>query len=214
MSSRREQTPREELANALTHGLGAVLAIAALVLMIVFAALRGTARTVVSVTLFGSAMALLYLFSTLYHALRPGPAKQVFRVLDHAAIFVLIAGTYTPFCLVTLKGAWGWSLFGIVWGIALLGIILKATLGLRWEKLSLALYLAMGWVVIVAAYPLYQRLPGPGIAWLLAGGLCYTGGAAFYACRRLPLNHAVWHLWVVAGTACHVVSVMGWVIPR
>lgn len=213
-TDRREQSPREELANALTHGIGTALAIAALVVMIVFAALKGTARTVVSVTLFGSAMALLYLFSTLYHALRPGKAKRVFRVLDHAAIFVLIAGTYTPFCLVTLRGAWGWSLFGVVWGIALLGISLKASLGLRWEKLSLLLYLAMGWVVIIAAYPLYQRLAMPGILWLLAGGACYTGGAAFYAWKRLPLNHAVWHLWVLAGSACHVVSVMGWVIPR
>lgn len=212
--SHERATPVEELANALTHGFGTLLAIAALVLMVVFAAMKGSARTVVSVSLFGSALAMLYLFSTLYHALKPGKAKQVFRVLDHAAIYLLIAGTYTPFCLVTLRGGWGWSMFGVVWGIAALGITMKAVFGLKWEKLSLALYLAMGWAILIAAWPLAQALPRPGLLWLLAGGLCYTGGSIFYAWHRLPLHHAWWHLCVVGGSACHVVAVMGWVIPK
>lgn len=213
---RAEKTPsrREECANALTHGTGAVLALAALVVMVVVAALHGSARAVVGASLFGTALLLMYLFSTIYHALHPGRAKRVMRVMDHGAIYLLIAGTYTPFCLVTLRGAWGWSLFGVIWGLALLGITLKAVAGFAWEKSSLVLYALMGWLVLIAAVPLVRSLPGPGLAWLLAGGAFYTGGIAFYALDARKYFHAWWHLCVLAGSACHVASVTGWVLVR
>lgn len=205
---------RDELWNALTHGLGTVLAIAALSVMVTFAALRGTARHVVGAALFGAMLVLLYLMSTLYHALRPPRAKRVFRILDHAAIFLLIAGTYTPFCLATLRGPWGWTLFGLVWGLAVLGITLKATLFHRVAWLSTAVYILMGWLIVIALGPLARALPGGGLAWLFAGGLCYTGGVLFYRWESLRHHHALWHLCVVAGSACHVACVLGHVIPR
>lgn len=216
------QASKEELANALTHGLGTALAVAALVLMVVFASLRGTARHIVGASLFGATMVLLYLMSTLYHAFRGPRVKRVFRVLDHASIYLLIAGTYTPFCLATLQGAWGWTLFGLIWGLAVVGITLKSILlsmaghllGQRlWEAVSLAIYLLMGWLVVIAIVPLWRALPAGGIAWLFGGGLCYTLGAGFYAWHRLPYHHALWHLAVVAGTGCHFASVLFYVIP-
>ncbi len=212
----------EELANAATHGLGAALAVAALVLMVVFAALRGSARHVVGASLFGAAMVLLYLMSTLYHAFRGRRVKKVFRVLDHAAIFLLIAGTYTAFCLGPLHGAWGWTLFGLIWGLAAVGITLKSILlsisgdllaRKAWEAASLAIYLLMGWLVVIAIVPLWRNLALGGILWLFGGGLCYTVGALLYAWRRLPFHHALWHLAVIAGTACHFACVLGFVIP-
>jgi hemolysin III len=216
------QASKEELANALTHGLGAALSIAALVLMIVFASLRGSARHIVGACIFGSTMVLLYVMSTLYHSFRGRRVKLVFRVLDHASIFLLIAGTYTPFCLATLKGAWGWTLFGLIWGLATVGITLKSILLSRadhllsrrlWEGVSLAIYLLMGWLIVIAILPLWKALPTAGLLWLFGGGLCYTFGAAFYAWQRLPYHHALWHLAVVAGTGCHFACVLGFVIP-
>lgn len=213
---------KEELANALTHGVGTALAIAALVILVVFASLRGTARHIVGASLFGATMVLLYLMSTLYHAFQGPRVKKVFRVLDHASIFLLIAGTYTPFCLATLQGAWGWTLFGLVWGLAVLGIVLKSVLLSRsgdalgrriWERASLGIYLLMGWLIVVAIVPLARALPKAGLLWLFGGGLCYTLGAALYAWRRLPYHHALWHLAVVAGTGCHFASVLFFVIP-
>lgn len=204
----------EELANAWTHGAGLILAVAALVVMVVVAALRGSAAAVVGASLFGTTLILAYGTSTLYHALHPGRAKRLLRLLDHSAIYLLIAGTYTPFCLVTLQGAWGWSIFGVVWGIALVGITLKSTAGLGWERASLVLYLLMGWMVVVAIGPLVRALPGPGLAWLAAGGLCYTGGTVFYALDRRRWFHAWWHLCVLMGSACHVAAIAGWVLPR
>lgn len=212
----------EELANALTHGFGAALAVAALVLMVVFASLRGSARHVVGACIFGSTMVLLYLMSTLYHSFRGRRVKLVFRVLDHASIFLLIAGTYTPFCLATLKGAWGWTLFGLIWGLAAVGITLKSVLlslsgdrhGRRaWEVASLAVYLLMGWLILIAIVPLWRNLSTVGMWWLFGGGLCYSVGAAFYAWQRLPFHHALWHLAVVAGSGCHFACVLGHVIP-
>ncbi len=216
------RSSKEELANAVTHGLGAALAIAALVVMVVFASLRGTARHIVGASLFGSTMVLLYVMSTLYHSFRGPRVKLVFRVLDHASIYLLIAGTYTPFCLATLQGAWGWTLFGLIWGLAVVGITLKSVLmslaghllGQRfWEGVSLAIYLLMGWLVVIAIVPLWKALPVGGIYWLFGGGLCYTLGAGFYAWQRLPYHHALWHLAVVAGTGCHFASVLFYVIP-
>lgn len=213
---------KEELANAITHGLGAALAIAALVLMVVFAALRGSARHVVGASLFGATMVLLYVMSTLYHAFRGPRVKKVFRVLDHASIFLLIAGTYTPFCLATLRGPWGWTLFGLIWGLAVVGIALKSVLlslssglmGRRpWEIASLAIYLLMGWLIVIAIVPLWRTLPAGGLAWLFGGGLCYSLGALFYAWQRLPYHHAIWHLAVAGGTGCHFACVLLYVIP-
>lgn len=204
---------REELANCLTHGLGTALAIAALVLMVVLASLRGTARHVVGAALFGAGLVLLYLLSTLYHALPASRAKRVMRVMDHSGIFLLIAATYTPFCLATLQGPWGWTLFGVIWGLAAVGITLKASLFHRLEWISTAIYLLMGWVIVVALVPLVQRLPGPGLAWLFGGGLFYSGGVIFYRWHSLTFHHAIWHLFVLAGSACHVICVLGYVIP-
>ncbi|WP_005035623.1 PAQR family membrane homeostasis protein TrhA [Holophaga foetida] len=205
---------RLELANAMTHGLGSVLALGALVGMLLMAARRGTSWHIISVAVFGACLVLLYLMSTLYHASRNPRAKPFLRILDHSAIFLLIAGTYTPFCLVTLRGPWGWSILGANWGLAVLGVTLKALFGPRHPRLSLAIYLAMGWFMVVAIVPLLHALPRPGLLWLFGGGLCYTGGVVFYVWRSLRYNHAIWHLFVLAGSACHVAAVAGWVIPR
>ena len=205
---------RLELANAMTHGLGSVLALGALVGMLLMAARRGTSWHIISVAVFGACLVLLYLMSTLYHASRDPRAKPFLRILDHSAIFLLIAGTYTPFCLVTLRGPWGWSILGANWGLAVLGVTLKALFGPRHPRLSLAIYLAMGWFMVVAIVPLLHALPRPGLLWLFGGGLCYTGGVVFYVWRSLRYNHAIWHLFVLAGSACHVAAVAGWVIPR
>lgn len=153
-------------------------------------------------------MILLYLSSTLYHALPASKAKQLFQVIDHAAIFLLIAGTYTPFTLGVLYGAWGWTLFGLVWGIAVIGIILKATTWDRFQSLSTYMYLAMGWLVVIAIVPLFNNMPLWGLFWLLCGGLFYTAGVVFFAADRLPYFHFVWHLFVLMGTACHFVAVL------
>ncbi|HET8715110.1 MAG TPA: hemolysin III family protein [Holophagaceae bacterium] len=230
---------REELANSLTHGLGTALAIAALVLMTVTAALHGSARGVVGAVIFGSTLVLLYLMSTLYHAFRGPRVKKVFKILDHSAIYLLIAGTYTPYTLAAIRGPWGWSLFGVIWGLAILGVTLKSVLYARWvpavvpkpvdhlhsvpphpvpprrmKAVSTLLYLAMGWLIVIAIVPLWRAVPAPGLAWLFGGGFCYTAGAAFYVWRRLPYNHAIWHLWVLGGSLCHVWSVLAYVLPR
>lgn len=205
--------PHEEWANSLTHGLGTVLAVAALVVMVVFAALHGTARHVVACALFGATLVLLYLASTLYHALSHPGAKRVFRFLDHTSIFLLIAGTYMPFCLIALRGPWGWTLFGLVLGLAVLGILFKATLGFTHERLSTVLYLLMGWVALLALGPLFRALPVTALACLFAGGAAYSLGVLLYASERLPYAHAWWHLCVVAGSGLHVVVVMVWLIP-
>jgi hemolysin III len=204
---------KEELANALTHGFGALLAIAGLVLLVVFASLRGTARHIVGASIFGATMVLLYVMSTLYHSFRGPRVKKVFRILDHASIYLLIAGTYTPLCLGTLKGAWGWSLFGVIWGLAVLGVTFKAIFIQRMAWLSLAVYLLMGWLVVIAILPLWRAMPPGGLACLFGGGLFYTLGAGLYAWKRLPYHHAAWHLCVVGGTVCHFACVLGFVIP-
>jgi hemolysin III len=205
--------PRAELLNSISHGVGFALAIAALVIMVVFAAIHGSARHVVGTTVFGSTLVLLYAMSTLYHALRGPRVKKVFRILDHSAIYLLIAGTYTPFCLTVLRGGWGWSLFGVVWGLAVLGVVFKSVFGPRYEILSTVVYLVMGWLALIAILPLWRALPLWGNIWLFGGGLFYTLGTAFYAWERLPYNHVIWHLFVIAGSSCHVVAVMTYVIP-
>ncbi len=205
------QSPGEEIANSVSHGVGLLAAVAAAPILIVGAVQRGGATGVIGASVFAFTVGLLYLTSVLYHALpanRANRAKQVFQVLDHGAIFLLIAGTYTPFTLGVLRGAWGWSLLGLVWSLALVGVVLKATSGVRYPRLSMSLYLAMGWLILIAIKPLWLLMPTEGILWLLAGGIAYTAGAAFYAAERLRYNHFVWHLFVLAGTACHFVAVL------
>lgn len=203
----RAQSRGEEIANSVSHGVGFVAAVAVLPVLAVNALQHGSAA-LVGALVFGVSALLLYLTSTLYHALTPVRAKQVFRVLDHGAIYVLIAGTYTPFMLGVLRGPIGWSLLGAVWVLALFGIVLKARGGIRYPRFSTALYLGMGWLVLVAAKPFLDAVPVPGLLWLAAGGLAYTAGVGFYAASRLPYRHFVWHLFVLAGTACHVVAVL------
>lgn len=208
----RPQTLGEEIANSVSHGVGLAAAAVAMPFLVASAGRRGGPAAVAGAGVFAATVLLLYLVSTLYHAL-PGPrTKRVFRVIDHSAIFLLIAGTYTPFALVSLRGPWGWTLLGIVWGLALLGIAAKAAFGARWPIISTALYLGMGWVVLVAAKPLVERVPPGAIALLVAGGLAYTGGVAFYAWTRLRYGHAIWHLFVIAGSVCHYLAVVLYVV--
>ncbi|MDR3719098.1 MAG: hemolysin III family protein [Bryobacteraceae bacterium] len=212
-STLTRQTVGEEIANSVTHGVAAALSIAALVILVVFAALRGNAWHVVSCAVFGVTLILLYLASTLYHALPPGKAKQVFRILDHASIYLLIAGTYTPFTLVTLRGPWGWSIFGVVWALAVAGVVFQSLLIGRLPALSTTVYVLMGWVVVIAARPLIHALPWGGLLWMLAGGLAYTLGVYFFA-SKTKFAHMVWHLFVIAGSLCHFFAVLFYVIPR
>jgi hemolysin III len=204
----------EEIAHATTHGLGLLLSIAGLTTLVVTAAVRGDAWHVTGAAVFGATLVLLFAASTLYHALTSRRAKQVFQRLDHAAIFLLIAGTYTPFTLVNLRGAWGWTLLGLVWSLAILGIVLQTAVPHRTRRLSLALYLAMGWMVLIAIEPLVQSVHPDGLALLVLGGVLYTLGVVFYAWQRLPYNHAIWHVFVLAGSACHFSCVLGYVIPE
>ncbi len=202
----------EEIANSVTHGVGGLLALGGLAVLTTFAALRGSAWHVVTCSVFGATLVLLYTVSTLYHGIQHPRAKAVFRVLDHSAIFLLIAGTYTPFTLVNLRGAWGWSLFGVVWGLAVLGIVFQIGM-LRRPVTSVLLYLAMGWTVLIAVKPLLGSMAAGGLALLVSGGLAYTVGVVFYAWRRLPYGHAVWHLFVLAGSALHFLAVLFYVVP-
>ena len=204
----RTQSLGEEIANSISHGVGLVAAIAAVPFLIVAAVWRGGAAGIVGASVFAGTVVVLYLASTLYHALPESRAKRVFQVLDHGAIFLLIAGTYTPFTLGVLHGAWGWTLFGLVWGLALTGVVLKAAGGVRYPVLSTGLYLAMGWLVLIAVKPMWDRVPMWGLFWLLAGGLAYTVGVAFFAAKRVPYGHFVWHLFVLVGTVCHFIAVL------
>lgn len=200
----RAQTLGEEIANAISHGLGALLAIAALPILVHAAALRGGAADVVAASVFAGTAILLYLVSTVYHALPPGRAKAWLNRMDHAAIYLFIAGSYMPFLFGALRGAWGWSLFGVLWAAAAIGVTAKLFNRLRHPLWSTGLYLAMGWVAVVAAVPLLQQLSTAGLVWLVAGGLSYTAGAVvFIFDERLPYGHFVWHLFVLGGSVCH-----------
>jgi hemolysin III len=203
----RPQSLGEEIANAVSHGVGLVVAVVALPFVIVSAAHRGGSTAAIGASIFASTVVLLYLSSTLYHALPGRRTKRVFRVLDHCAIFLLIAGTYTPFTLGVLRGAWGWTLLAVVWTLAAGGIVAKSVMGIRYPWLSTALYITMGWLVLLAIGPLWMRLPPGGWTWLAAGGLAYTAGVAFFATDHLPFRHFVWHVFVLAGTICHAVAV-------
>lgn len=208
----RVQSLGEEIANGITHGLGVVASLVALPFLMM-AGLPHGAGVVVGNVVFGASLVLLYLTSTLYHSLARNRAKLVFRILDHSAIYILIAGTYTPFLFGVLRGAWGWSLFGVVWGIAVLGVVVTAVLGVRFPRASLAVYILMGWLIVIAAKPLITHLPPAGLAWLAAGGLAYTGGTAFYGFKRLRYHHTIWHLFVLTGSFCHFIAVLRYAAP-
>ena len=212
MSPTREWTAGEEVAHAVTHGVGLLAAIAGVVVLVLQAAATRDPWRITACAVYATTLVLLYGTSTLYHALSATRARRVFRVLDHSAIFLLIAGTYTPFALVSLRGPWGWTLLGIVWGLAVLGITAKAIFGVRWPIVSTVIYLGMGWVVLVAVKPLVAHVPAGGIAWLVAGGVAYTAGIVFYAWTRLRYSHAIWHLFVLAGSVCHYVAVARYVV--
>jgi hemolysin III len=203
----------EEIFNSITHGTGAVISVAGLILLVVFSSIYGQTTHVVSCTIFGITLVLLYTASTLYHSFRRPELKHIFRIIDHSCIYVLIAGTYTPFMLVTVKGILGWTIFAIVWSLTFLGIIFKVFFIHRFKILSPLAYIAMGWLVILAIKPLFQSLPGEGIAWLVSGGLAYTLGTIFYAWKTLPFNHAIWHMFVLAGSVCHFITVLFYVVP-
>ncbi len=203
----------EEIANSIVSGIGTALAMAGLVILIIVAVQRGDAWHVISVTIFGSTLIFSHLASTLYHSIAPPRAKRVLQIIDHLAIYLLIAGTYTPFALVNLRGPWGWSLFAAIWVLALLGLLIKLTPLDRIRGLSTGFYVAMGWVVVVAIKPLMEQVETGGLWLLLAGGLCYTGGVLFYAWRSLKFGHAIWHVFVLAGSACHYFAVLNYVIP-
>ena len=210
--TKRPQSAGEEIANSVSHGAGLLASVAAAPFLVHYAALHGDAASIAGAAVFAGSMILLYLSSTLYHAL-PGPrVKSVFRVLDHAAIFLLIAGTYTPITLGVLRGAWGWTLLALVWGLAFGGIVLTAVGGVRYPKLSMVLYLGMGWLAVAAVKPLWLRMPAGGLALLAAGGIAYTAGTAFYAAKRLPYAHFIWHLFVIAGTSCHFAAVLRYAV--
>ena len=202
----RAQSLGEELANSISHGTGFLAALIALPVL-VHGALGHGAAAVVGAVVFAATMALLYLTSTLYHALAPNRAKRVFHILDHGAIYLLIAGTYTPFTLGVLRGPWGWTLFGLIWALAVAGIVLKSVGGVRHPRLSTGMYLAMSWLILAAARPLWHAMPGWGLFWLAAGGVAYTAGVGFYAARGMRYAHFVWRLFVLAGTACHFIAV-------
>jgi len=203
----------EEIANSVTHGVGLILAIAGLAVLTAFASRLGNAWHVVSCAIFATTLILQYAFSTLYHSIQLPRAKSVMRVLDHSAIFLLIAGTYTPFMLVNLRGTWGWTLFGIVWTLALLGVLFQVSLLRRWQGISLSLYIGMGWVVVIAIKPMLVSVAPGGLILLLLGGLAYTSGVVFYLWERLRYNHAIWHGFVLAGSILHFFAVLFYVIP-
>jgi hemolysin III len=209
-------TVREEIAHGITHGVGALLAVAALTILVAKAAVWGDTRAVVAAAIFGTSLFLMYTASTVFHALPHSvlpDAKHLLRILDHSMIYVLIAGTYTPFTLITLRGPWGWGLFAFTWGLATVGVIFKLFTTGRFERLSTIIYLLMGWCGLVAAKQLMANLPMGGQWWLLAGGLSYSFGVIFYVAERLRYHHAIWHLFVLGGSVCHFFSILLYVLP-
>jgi hemolysin III len=198
----------EELSNSLTHGVGLALSIAGFVVLVILAAMRGSAWRIVSCAVYGTTLVCLYTASTLYHGIRSRRLKRVLKICDHSAIYLLIAGTYTPFLLVNLRGSWGWSLFAVIWGLAMAGILFKVWFVEHFPVFSTAVYLLMGWLALVAVKPMLLKVPHSGLLWLLAGGVLYTVGVVFYAWKKVPYNHAIWHGFVLAGSTCHYLAVL------
>jgi hemolysin III len=208
-----EAVHREEIANAITHGIGALASAAAGAVLVTLATLSGTRLQMISAIVFCAALVLQYTASTLYHALPSAAAKRRFKVFDHCAIYTLIAGTYTPFALIGLSGTVGWWLFGVVWGLAAMGVTFKLFFTGRFKLFSTIVYIGMGWISVFAAREMLMRIPIASLAWLLAGGIAYTAGTVFYHNERLRYSHAVWHLFVLAGSACHFMAVISQVVP-
>jgi len=206
-------TEEEELANRLTHGLAALLSLTGLVILLVAAARTGDPYRIVSSAVFAGALSVFYVISTLYHTVRDPKTRYLFRILDHAGIYLVIAGTYTPFTLVSLRPTSGWALFGVVWGLAIAGAIFKSFMTHRLAFLAPVFYIALGWIIVVDLESVLTLIPGHGVFWLVAGGLCYTVGIVFFAIDRIPYNHAIWHVFVIAGSLCHYLAVLWYVVP-
>lgn len=198
----------EEIANSITHGIGAGLSIAGLVVLLVLALPSGDAWRILSFSIYGASLVLVYLSSTLYHGFQRPRLKRLFQIFDHSAIYLLIAGTYTPFLLISLRGAWGWTFMAVIWGLALLGVLFKAFFIERYQRVSALGYLLMGWLVVIAAEQLLKNLSTPTLVWITAGGGAYTLGMLFLAWRRLPFSHTIWHLFVLGGSLCHYLAVL------
>lgn len=203
----------EEIAHTITHGLGMLLSIAGLVVLVGFSAQNGDAWHITSSSIFGATLILLYGASTLYHGIRQPRFRPILQKMDHAAIYLLIAGTYTPFLLISLRGVWGWWLFGIIWSLAIIGIALEFIPRKRLERTALALYLVMGWIIVGAIQPMMEHVAPGGLYLLVAGGLCYTLGVVFYVWERLAFNHAIWHVFVLAGSISHYFAILFYVVP-
>ena len=208
-----DRLKRHELANSVTHGAGLALSVAGCAVIVTLAALRGNAWHIVACSVYGATLVCLYAASTVYHSVSSRRVKRVMRILDHSAIYLLIAGTYTPFTLVSMRGGWGWTLFGLVWGLAIAGIVFKVWFVEHFPIASTIVYLAMGWLAVVAVKPVLAMLPVAGIVWLVAGGLLYTAGVGFFAWQKLPYHHAIWHLFVIGGSVCHYIAVVRVVVP-
>lgn len=203
----------EEIFHSISHGIGAGLSIAGLTVLVVLASLFGNIYQIVGFSIYGATLTILYLASTLYHSFQSPRLKRVFKIVDHASIYLLIAGTYTPFLLVAIRGAWGWTLLIVIWGLALLGVGFKTVFIHRFEKLSVLAYVLMGWLCVVAVNELVANIPRGGLIWLAAGGAAYTIGVVFYALHRVPYMHAVWHLFVMGGSVCHYFAVLFYLVP-
>ncbi|WP_257274898.1 MULTISPECIES: hemolysin III family protein [unclassified Endozoicomonas] len=203
----------EEIANSITHGLGALLSVAGLTLLVAYAAEQHDVWRIASFSIYGATLILLFLSSTLYHSIQHEKTKKVFKLLDHCSIYLLIAGTYTPFLLVSMRDTLGWIMFATVWLLAIAGIVFKVWFGPRFKKLSVATYILMGWLVLFASKELASKISLEGVYWLVAGGLSYTLGAVFYLWKKLPFNHAIWHVFVLGGSFCHFFAVFFHVLP-
>lgn len=213
MTTSTRYTPSEELANTITHGIGVLVSIGGLGVLTAFASVLGDVWHIVSVSIYAASQILLYTCSTLYHAITHPRIKAFFRLMDHVAIFILIAGTYTPFTLVSLRGPWGWSIFGLVWGLALAGILAQGLLINRAKWVNALLYIAMGWLCIIGIRPMLESVAPGGMILLFLGGLAYTIGTVFYVWRSLPFHHAIWHVFVLLGSIFHFFSILFYVIP-
>lgn len=209
----RHYRKTEEILNVVTHGLGFLLSIAALSILVVYASIRGNAWHIVSFTIYGTSLVTLYLASTLFHMTRKQKLRNKLNIFDHSAIYFLIAGTYTPFLLVTIRGPWGWSLFGVIWALAIGGLIFKLFYAGKYDYLSAIIYVLMGWIIIIAIKPMNDNLSTEGLLWLLGGGISYSIGVVFYLIKKIPYNHAIFHIWVLLGSFAHFIAVFRYVLP-
>jgi len=212
LSAPRHRSVREEIANSVTHGIGLALSIAGLALLVIFASLYGTVWHVVGSSIYGATLVVLFTASTLYHSARTPKLKHAFKVADHCCIFLLIAGTYTPYTITNLRGGWGWALFGVVWGFAVFGIVFKVLFVNKFRIASSIGYVVMGWLVVIAIKPMVEVVPLDNLMWLAAGGIAYTAGLVFYATDRVPYSHTIWHMFVLTGSFCHYYAVMACIL--